>query len=75
MMKGLSRFALMVAVIVLAAFQCSEDVQLAVELEADQTSIAADGKSKVVFTVFEGNADVTQKAVIRNEPNYWRSTH
>ena len=67
MMKGLSRFALMVAVIVLTAFQCSQDEQLDVYLEADQTSIAADGKSQVVFTVFEGNADVTQKAVIRNE--------
>lgn len=67
MMKGLSRFALMVAVMVLTAFQCSQDEQLDVYLEADQTSIAADGKSQVVFTVFEGNADVTQKAVIRNE--------
>ena len=36
-------------------------------LEASQTSIAADGKSQVVFTVFDGNADVTSLAVIRNE--------
>lgn len=67
MMKGLTRFALIAAVLLLSAFRCSQDEQLDVYLEASQTSIAADGKSQVVFTVFEGNADVTSRAVIRNE--------
>lgn len=66
MMKGLSRFALMVAVLILTAFQCSESEVLNIYLEVSRNSVAADGKSQAVFTVFEGNADVTSQAVILN---------
>ena len=66
-MKVLTRFAFLIAVMALTAFRCSQEEPLEVYLEASQTSIAADGKSQVVFTVFDGNADVTSLAVIRNE--------
>ena len=66
MMKTLKGFVFVAAMLMLSAFRCSKDEVLDIYLETSQDVIAADGKSQVKFTVFEGKADVTSRAVIRN---------
>lgn len=62
-MRNLWKLAAMATL--LMAFGCSgESEDLDVILETDVVSIPADGQTYVTFTVFEGNADVTAKAVI-----------
>jgi len=66
MMKKLIRYVSLAAVLALCAFRCSDDEQLAIQLEVRPQTISADGKSQARFTVFEGNADVTGQSVIRS---------
>ena len=66
-MMNLRHILVFAAVALLCSFQCSGgSEELDVVLEANVASIAADGKAQVKFTVFEGNADVTSQAVIKD---------
>lgn len=66
-MMNLRHILMLAAVALLCSFQCSRGSEtLDVVLEANTGSIAADGKAQVKFTVFEGNADVTSQAVIKD---------
>lgn len=67
MRRRLRHILAFASVALLCSFQCSEDSDKVfdIELEANVATIAADGKAQVRFTVFEGNADVTSQAVIK----------
>ena len=65
-MKTLARFAIVAAALVLTAFRCAPDEELDISVEVYPASFPADGVEQARFTVFEGNADVTDGAVIYN---------
>lgn len=64
-MKNFGKILMLSAAALLLMMGCAGTVdELPVTMEADVQTIPADGVSKVKFTVFEGNADVTADAVI-----------
>lgn len=64
-MKNFGKILMLSAAALLLMVGCAGTVdELPVTMEADVQTIPADGVSKVKFTVFEGNADVTADAVI-----------
>lgn len=66
-MKNFGKTLILAAVALFSLMGCSGTVEdLPVTMTADVQTISADGVSKVKFTVFEGNADVTASAVIVN---------
>lgn len=64
-MRNLGRIFILAAAVMSMAFRCSGDSeQLDLSFIVNVGTIAADGKAQAKFTVFEGNADVTARAVI-----------
>lgn len=69
-MRNLWGLIILVSTVLSTAFQCSgSEVELMISMTANVSSIPADGKSQVKFTVFQGNADVTSSSVIYNNEN------
>lgn len=64
-MKNFGKILILASVALISLWGCSGTTEdLNVTLEADAQVISADGVSKVKFTVYEGNADVTADAQI-----------
>ena len=64
-MKNFGKILILASVALISLWGCSGTTEdLNVTLEADAQVISADGVSKVKFTVYEGNADVTADAEI-----------
>lgn len=64
-MKNYGKILILASVALISLWGCSGTTEdLNVTLEADTEVISADGVSKVKFTVYEGNADVTADAQI-----------
>ena len=64
-MKNFGKILVLASVALISLWGCSGTTEdLNVTLEADAQVISADGVSKVKFTVYEGNADVTADAQI-----------
>ena len=64
-MKNFGKILILASVALISLWGCSGTTEdLIVTLEADTQVISADGVSKVKFTVYEGNADVTADAQI-----------
>jgi hypothetical protein len=64
-MKNFGKILVLAAVALISLWGCSGTTEgLTVTLEADAEVVPADGVSKVKFTVYEGNADVTADAKI-----------